>query len=174
MLHLRKLKVMILLFLLLLTVHCNKDAQDPVGPSTSIDISGKWRGTWNSSKIGRDGNISLELTQNGTDFNGSIEARRAECLEKGTISGSLNGDTITFHLFTEKQEHIIFNGKVVDDIPDVNFDTPALPPKKDANMNGYYSVDGGIYGAQGEFCSGDMGHWKIDKEDFWDVIIPGG
>jgi hypothetical protein len=39
-------------------------------------------------------------------------------------------------------------------------------------MNGYYSVDGGLFGAQGEFCSGDMGLWEVDKEAFWIIILP--
>jgi hypothetical protein len=60
-------------------------------------MQGPWDGTWTSTSTpGANGTFHIEFTQSGDELNGSIAITNTPCITTGTITGSLNGNRITF------------------------------------------------------------------------------
>jgi hypothetical protein len=67
----------------------------PPPPSTSL--SGTWAGTWaNQVPDQSTGSFTVTWTQNGNALTGSITISGTPCLSGGSITGSVNGATISF------------------------------------------------------------------------------
>jgi hypothetical protein len=72
-------------------------------PTTAagIDVSGTWTGPWNrTAPVTANGSNTFVLHQQGQSVTGTIEVVGATCLGKGTVSGALNGSTLTLHAVT--------------------------------------------------------------------------
>jgi hypothetical protein len=106
-----------LVFVAVLAVACSKSSGVTIGPSggggvqtsppptasqstggiTGSDLSGTWTGIWtNNSPDHSTGSFELQWQQQGSVLSGTITIHGTPCLTDGTITGALNGKTITF------------------------------------------------------------------------------
>jgi hypothetical protein len=67
---------------------------EPSAPSTSVNLSGSWRGA--ASDSSGPGEIALQVTQTGTALSGSasITLTGSPVTGRGTMSGTLSGSTV--------------------------------------------------------------------------------
>lgn len=69
----------------------------PSDSGSADAIEGPWDGTWTSTSTpGASGTFHIEFTQSGDQLNGSITITNSPCITTGTISGALDGNSITF------------------------------------------------------------------------------
>lgn len=73
-------------------------ADSPPAPKpTANDLSGTWSGTWaNQTPDDSTGSFTLTWTQTGSQLSGSITITGTPCLTGGAITGSTDGQTISF------------------------------------------------------------------------------
>lgn len=64
-------------------------------PQPSLDITGTWNGTWNSSVYGISGSFKANIAQQGSTLSGSIDIPEIGISGEDLV-GTLDGNTITF------------------------------------------------------------------------------
>jgi hypothetical protein len=75
-------------------------------------MQGPWDGTWTStSSPGASGTFHIEFTQSGDQLNGSITITNSPCIATGTITGALDGNSITFGAVKGSQ-NIAYTGTI--------------------------------------------------------------
>ena len=67
------------------------------GASGAASLAGSWKGTWTrTSPLAGNGNITLDLQQQGQALSGKITLTGSACLTDGaSITGTLNGQAMT-------------------------------------------------------------------------------
>lgn len=69
----------------------------PTTPPVPAGLAGTWSGSWANQTPDRStGGFTLTWAQNGATLTGSITITGTPCLTGGSITGSVNGSTITF------------------------------------------------------------------------------
>jgi hypothetical protein len=82
------------------------------GGIAGSDLSGNWTGTWtDTSPDHSTGSFQLRWQEQGTALTGTIVVNGTRCLTNGTITGGLNGDTISFGAVAG-QVVVTYTGKV--------------------------------------------------------------
>jgi hypothetical protein len=67
----------------------------PSPSQTEADVTGTWDGSWAVDGYDVAGAFTMELDQTGRSFSGIVEITNTDCTN-GTVTGSLDGSTITF------------------------------------------------------------------------------
>jgi hypothetical protein len=106
------------------------------GGPASVDVTGTWTGTWNSSNGINSGSIDATLTQTGSSISGSVSFTGSPCFAGGPISGNVGGANIAAAL-NAGGIHVTFSA--------------AVSGVGDDMMNGTYSV------VSAGACTGDTG-----------------
>jgi hypothetical protein len=65
------------------------------GGQATIDATGTWNGTWQSSNGINSGSLEVVITQTGNSITGSISFTGSPCFSGGPITGFVNGANIT-------------------------------------------------------------------------------
>jgi hypothetical protein len=69
----------------------------PSSAPTALGLGGKWSGTWtDTSPDSSSGTFSLTWAQTGSTLAGTIKVSGTPCLSGGTVTGTINGGTISF------------------------------------------------------------------------------
>jgi hypothetical protein len=72
--------------------------------SAAAGLTGTWNGTWTStSSAGFGGSVVIQFAQSGLQVSGLIDVTDTPCVTHGTISGSLDGNRITFGVVQAEQ-----------------------------------------------------------------------
>ncbi|MGB9496878.1 MAG: LVIVD repeat-containing protein [Dissulfuribacterales bacterium] len=79
-----------------------------VAQSTTVNVSGTWQGSWQSSAHNINGTFSTNITQQGSVLSGTINVPEIS-MSGADLKGTVNGDIITFGDIDEK---ITFTGTV--------------------------------------------------------------
>jgi hypothetical protein len=109
----------------------------PSDSGAAGDIQGPWDGTWTSTSTpGANGTFHIEFTQSGDQLNGSITITNTPCITTGTITGALNGNSITFGAVKGAQT-IAYTGTI-----------------SGASMSGTYAAPQ---------CDNGIGDWRATK-----------
>ena len=67
------------------------------GAGSEFDLSGTWAGEWvDTTPDNAIGGFTLTLTQVGSHLKGAIVVTGTSCLTGGKVTGTLNGDQISF------------------------------------------------------------------------------
>ena len=119
-------------------------AQPPATATTATDgapavtIAGTWAGTYQSSKFSdTQGTFTVTFTQDLSAIAGTIMVS-SQCVDQGTVTGQLTGDTITFGA-VKAAETVAFDGTIQAD-----------------SMSGNYQ--------SGPACGDDVGTWSATRE----------
>lgn len=113
------------------------ETQTPPPATSSGGVSGTWNGVWESTKFPpASGVFQIVLTQSGDQISGSILVASTTCVPHGTISGSLNGNTINFGT-VEGAHTVTYTGAI-----------------SGVSMSGTYKAPD---------CGGDAGKWHASK-----------
>jgi hypothetical protein len=98
-------------------------------------FAGTWTGTYDSGKFSStSGNFTVTFTQSGSNIMGTIEIHPS-CVPAGTVSGTVNGTTISFGQVSGSQRTVSFDGSISGN-----------------TMHGTYHSDAA--------CGNDTGTWK--------------
>lgn len=90
------------------TYHTHKATPSPSQKESGI--TGTWLGTWVIDGYGNTGDFTMELSQTGSGFSGSVVITNTDC-SNGPVSGTLEGTSITFDwILTPQPVH--FSGTV--------------------------------------------------------------
>jgi len=108
--------------------------------ASTDDLTGRWEGTWDSSKFD-EGTLTALLAQSASSLSGEVTITDTACFSVGAVSGTVSGDAVVFGAVFEGDVRADFEGTVRDD---------------GAMMEGSYKVSGGA-------CAGDTGTWHIAK-----------
>ena len=86
-------------------------------PAASGSIAGTWTGSWRNDPQWGDahGGFALDLTQDGSDFSGSIDVSGPTCVRHGTTSGTLHGSHISFGIVAAGVRNVDFEGTLSGD-----------------------------------------------------------
>ena len=60
------------------------------------EMHGAWQGTWRSSVLGRGGAANASFSHIGGNLTGTVTISGSPCLVTGAVTGSVNGDNVTF------------------------------------------------------------------------------
>lgn len=60
-----------------------------------LGVTGTWPGTWQDA-AGASGTFTMQFAQTGNQISGPITIEGSTCVSQGTISGTIDGDQITF------------------------------------------------------------------------------
>lgn len=77
-------------------------------------MTGTWQGTWqNGPNWGSaNGGFTMQLTQAGETFKGTIDVTGPTCIRHGTVSGTVNGSAISFGFVATGVRDIKYDGTV--------------------------------------------------------------
>jgi hypothetical protein len=107
---------------------------------SAVGLAGDWSGTWqDTSPDDSTGTFSLTWTQSGSGLSGTISVGGTPCIGDGTVTGTLNGSSITFGAVSG-QIQISYTGSVSSDMQ---------------TMQGTYSAP--------EACGNATGNWTATK-----------
>ena len=84
-------------------------------PSTAGEgVTGTWLGTWqNGPNWGTaNGGFTMQITQAGKTFLGTIDVTGPTCIRHGTVSGTVNGSSISFGFVATGVRDIQYDGTV--------------------------------------------------------------
>lgn len=129
---------MLIFFLNFIPFGCSGGGDSSKPPT--VNVTGNWSGSWNSGNGIDGGAVSLALTQNGSDFSGTITISGSPCFSAGNISGTVSGNNITSGAVFTGSLRVDFDGTVVGN-----------------DINGSYAV------INGGACTGDSGTWMASK-----------
>jgi len=63
-----------------------------------VTLDGTWTGGWiRTAPVSGGGQLTLVLHQQGSSLTGTIDTTGGVCLAKGTLTGSVAGQKVTFH-----------------------------------------------------------------------------
>ncbi len=80
-------------------------------PAYAQDLNGK--GEWQSrSGAGIRGTWSAALTRSNSDLSGTITLTGSTVLSGGTVTGKIDGDTVTFGVMADDTEQVRFTGRL--------------------------------------------------------------
>lgn len=108
------------------------------GETVTIDLTGNWRGTWNSSVANYSGNLSGTLTHSGTSISGTMNVTGSPCISSGTVSGTGAGGSFSASI-DSGQDSLQLQGSYTA-----------------TSISGTYSVPNGV-------CAGDTGTFSLNQ-----------
>jgi hypothetical protein len=79
-----------------------------VAQSTTVNVTGTWQGSWQSSAHNINGTFTTNITQQGSVLSGTINVPEIS-MSGADLKGTVNGNIITFGDIDEK---ITFTGTV--------------------------------------------------------------
>jgi hypothetical protein len=109
--------------------------------SSAVDLTGRWEGTWHSQGGAAGSSLTALLTQVEASLTGVVTIPDVACLPAGTVSGSVDGDTVVFGIVSAEAVQANFTGTVVDG---------------GLSMQGSYDVHDAA-------CAVDVGTWQVVK-----------
>ncbi len=99
-----------------LMVGCGSDGGGDDGEGSTpqpADISGDWVGTWESTDFpGGNGTLTVNITQDGNNINGTITLTGSEYLSGGTLSGTVNGNNFTMNIDFGEGYYMVSTGTI--------------------------------------------------------------
>lgn len=104
------------------------------------DLTGRWVGSWQSNTPGFSGSLVADVRQDGDRLTGTVQVGGSPCFSRGTVSGTVRGNTVTFGAVFGGGQRASYSGTVA----------------KDA-VSGTYVVRGGM-------CDRDTGSFRVTKE----------
>lgn len=103
-------------------------------------LAGTWSGTWRSAHIDQGGNVSATFTHVGNTLSGSVALAGSPCLATGTLSGTVDGQGVSFGAIGSDDE-VEFAGRLTGE----------------NTLAGTYSVSAGM-------CEGDNGEFTVTRD----------
>jgi hypothetical protein len=87
-------------------------ASTPSSAPTALGLGGQWSGIWkDTSPDTSSGTFSLSWIQTGNNLAGSITVKGTPCLSGGTVTGTINGSSISFGAVSG-QVKITYDGSI--------------------------------------------------------------
>src|ERR1700752_3840131 len=120
-------------------VHSNGRASEAETPSSAL--TGRWEGTWHSSRVSAGGALTALFTQSDASLTGEVTIFETACLSAGTVSGAVEDDTVIFGAVFADAAQAKFEGTVID---------------------GGMAIEG-VYDVTTGKCKEDGGTWRIAK-----------
>lgn len=77
-------------------------------------MTGTWAGTWqNAPKWGSaNGGFTMQITQAGATFTGTIDVTGPTCIRRGTVTGTVSGSSISFGFVGTGVRDVKYDGTV--------------------------------------------------------------
>jgi len=89
----RRLGVLLAAMVALVSAGC---ASAPTGAPPSVDVTGKWQGTWQFEQVSLGGGqIVLDLTQSGADVTGGVLVTGPSLNKPTTMQATVSGNQLT-------------------------------------------------------------------------------
>jgi hypothetical protein len=109
--------------------------------TSAIDLTGRWEGTWHSKGGSAGSSLTAVLTQLDSSLTGEVMIRDVACLPAGTVSGSVDGNTVVFGAVFAETVQANFMGTIVE---------------------GGLAIEGN-YEVSNKTCAVDIGTWRVVK-----------
>lgn len=77
-----------------------------------VDVEGRWVGTWHSTLWANDGAMTLDLTQDGDEFEGTFDLSGTVCVGSGSVDGSVDGRRFDAVLSNGIGGEVVLDGRV--------------------------------------------------------------
>lgn len=114
----------------------------PATSSTPSGIGGTWTGSWTSAVYaGLAGAFTLNFSQTGHQLTGTIQISGSPCISTGAVTGTLNGNVITFGA-VQGAETVAYTGTW-----------------SGQSLNGLWQVTA----SSGGECTADNGEWQAQR-----------
>lgn len=128
-----------LIFLVtVLAVGCGGGESNPLGPSSTLDVSGSWSGTWESGS-GKSGDIATTFNQSGNSLNSTVYVSNSPCFNTIDATGSISGNSVSLTL------------------SDVGISSVFISNNASSTLiRGSYTISEGI-------CKGDKGSFELTR-----------
>ncbi|MBW2527976.1 MAG: hypothetical protein JRI23_27595 [Deltaproteobacteria bacterium] len=77
-----------------------------------VDLEGRWVGTWRATLWADDGGMTLDLTQDGDEVEGTFDLSGTVCVGEGRVDGSVDGRQFDATLSNGVGGEVVLDGRV--------------------------------------------------------------